>query len=118
MYRSKKPKGYRSYRQKNLDKSRLREAHISSEALTVGLKNRCWICGAFMRTTGDICHPLRKSRDHLVPRKKGGNGKKANTLFAHRECNSKRGHKPIEGKDALKARYYRLKAIAYDLAIC
>lgn len=119
MYRSKKkPNGYKSHRQKNLEKSRVRVAHISLEGLDAAQKNRCWICGAFMRKKGNLGHPLRRSKDHLVPVKHGGKGKKANTLFAHRECNSARGCSPLSSKDALKARYYRLRAIAYDLAIC
>lgn len=42
--------------------------------------------------------PLSVSRDHLLPKSKGGESSVRNYLLAHRKCNSRRGTQIPEGK--------------------
>lgn len=41
---------------------------------------------------GEANHPLQASFDHFVSRRQGGGGTKENTVIAHRDCNSRKGH--------------------------
>jgi hypothetical protein len=69
---------------------------------------KCHICGYEMLPPGP--HSLCESRDHIVPRSKGGKGKGAeNIALAHRLCNSERGSDEITDKQLryLKARIER-----------
>lgn len=56
----------------------------------------------FRRDDG-VCHlcfhtvePTEASRDHVKPKSKGGKMDFANIKLAHRDCNSRRGSKPVE----------------------
>lgn len=53
--------------------------------------DNCWICKKPMDFTpipGGKAESA--SLDHIVPRSKGGSGRFANLLLAHKECNAKR----------------------------
>lgn len=50
----------------------------------------CWICLLPMKR-GNRLDPLAPSRDHIVPKVRGGGQSWRNKLLAHRSCNSKRG---------------------------
>lgn len=50
----------------------------------------CFHCGKPMKKGGGN-HPLRRSREHLIPQSRGGNGKPV-IVLAHRSCNSARGN--------------------------
>ncbi len=51
----------------------------------------CWICGLGIGNKRDP-DALRKSLDHVVPKKFGGEFLPGNLKWAHRWCNSRRGH--------------------------
>lgn len=61
--------------------------------MTLWIKQRglCWICGRPMNRFGASDDPLGPSRDHLLPRSRGGRSATCNYLLAHRKCNSNRG---------------------------
>lgn len=54
--------------------------------------NNCWICG--LRIVSNGPDELRRSKDHIVPKCQGG-GITGNIKYAHRWCNSKRGHAEV-----------------------
>jgi len=60
----------------------------------------CHLCGLAIPRWATQNHPLAASRDHLIPRARGGTGLHGNTKSAHICCNSYRGHHPIT--DALR----------------
>jgi len=51
----------------------------------------CFHCGEPMMRKGSINHPLRRSREHLIPQSRGGKGKPV-VVLAHRSCNSALGN--------------------------
>jgi len=52
----------------------------------------CWLCGKPIDfTITDIRNPLHYSRDHVIPRARGGSSSRENLRLAHRGCNSRRG---------------------------
>lgn len=51
---------------------------------------KCWLCGMIVPETTGI-HPLKSTRDHVVPIKNGGN-RRGLVRLAHNLCNSTRGH--------------------------
>ena len=57
-----------------------------------------------------------RTKDHITPISKDGNGLHANTVFACALCNSSRGNGLLPPHLARKALYIRLAAIAYQLA--
>lgn len=63
--------------------------------LFLAQKGLCFHCHGSMVWPAQYGRPHHKtmSRDHLVPRSKGGKGK-SNIVLAHRLCNEKRGNKP------------------------
>lgn len=58
----------------------------------------CWICR--LPLGNQHSHDdLRKSRDHVIPRSKGGHSVlEGNIRWAHRWCNSARGHAEVTAK--------------------
>lgn len=52
----------------------------------------CWLCEMEF---GDIFSPLRKTRDHVIPKVKGGQRTRDNIRAAHRLCNEMRGHQDV-----------------------
>lgn len=75
-------------------------------------KGLCWLCHEpmipFLRH-----HPLAASKDHVVPRSKGGVSKQRNYLLAHRDCNSnRRDALPIELSKGYTLRGLRDRAIS------
>jgi 5-methylcytosine-specific restriction endonuclease McrA len=57
----------------------------------------CWLCGLPIDfSITDAAHPMRFSRDHVVPRSLGGVSTLGNLRLAHRQCNSTRGAGPGE----------------------
>jgi hypothetical protein len=66
---------------------------INHAMLTMGKPEKmCWICLLPLGSKKDV-ENLRKSRDHVMPKRYGGACiKDGNIRWAHRICNSKRGH--------------------------
>lgn len=58
-------------------------------------KGRCFYCRRAMSFSQECTHPegRRVTREHLIPRSKGGKGG-ANVVAACYRCNSQRGDKP------------------------
>lgn len=54
----------------------------------------CWLCGKPIDLTIKHPDPWSFSRDHVIPRSKGGTDAIRNQRPAHRICNQKRGNKP------------------------
>ena len=54
----------------------------------------CWICGkpVSRELLHRPTHPSAPTRDHIIPRSKGGPDHKSNYRLAHKRCNSKRGN--------------------------
>ena len=104
-----------------------RHVSLSHEAIGIAQKNRCWICGRFMNkdasTKETRNHPLYRTLDHIVPlnviRKvsKGGYILENNKLFAHKECNMRRGDNTISVAQFTKVRYTLIGAVAYKLSL-
>lgn len=59
--------------------------------------DRCAICNKPVNLDiVDGLHPKAPSRDHKVPRSRGGKNTVQNMQLAHRICNIKRGNKPLK----------------------
>lgn len=52
----------------------------------------CWLCGTPMDPDLRDPDPMTISRDHLIPKSKGGSGLRNNIALAHAVCNSRRGN--------------------------
>lgn len=57
-------------------------------ALVIRDGTLCWLCNAFMPKND-------RTRDHVIPRSKGGSNKLSNLRLAHGFCNSKRGNADV-----------------------
>lgn len=68
--------------------------------MTLWIEQRglCWVCGRPMNRFTDATDPLGVSRDHILPRSKGGRSATRNYLLAHRWCNSERGAPNLIGR--------------------
>ena len=55
----------------------------------------CWICGLPFVGKSDNPAALRRSKDHIIPRCKGGQSIFGNLEWAHLCCNSWRGHEDV-----------------------
>ena len=51
----------------------------------------CHWCSVPVRLDVPVTHPHAPSREHLVPRSRGGANHPENLVLAHRSCNSRRG---------------------------
>lgn len=78
------------------------------KALGAFQDDRCFFCGEPLLYLepkrsysggADSNMPLVASFDHYIPRKEGGAGTRENTVIAHRDCNSKKGHEPTPELD-------------------
>ena len=63
--------------------------------LAVARRDRwiCWLCGE--RVDPRASGKRRATRDHVIPRSKGGPDALSNLRLAHYSCNSRRGDKPV-----------------------
>lgn len=56
--------------------------------------DNCWLCGLPIDfEIADHNDPMHCSRDHVIPRGRGGDLSIANMRLAHRKCNTERGHR-------------------------
>ncbi|MEU4709495.1 HNH endonuclease [Nocardia salmonicida] len=70
---------------------------------TARLRSRsdvCHLCGGPIDTTLPYTHPRSWTADHLIPRSRGGH-LLGEMKAAHRDCNAKRGNKPLEAGSQL-----------------
>lgn len=56
-------------------------------------RNRCFYCGRHF--TGELEKGGSRTKEHLVPRCRGGRGFSANIVHACRKCNHDKGDKPL-----------------------
>lgn len=60
-------------------------------------QDRCIYCkGIFGQIMYEGQEPLIKTRDHVIPKFKGGNNRDLNKVYACRDCNNLKGHKTPE----------------------
>jgi 5-methylcytosine-specific restriction endonuclease McrA len=75
-------------------------------------KSICWLCGVV------ITHHLEVSKDHVIPKSKGGTDRKANILPAHVLCNNMRSSlMPYEEKFKAKFPRAQVERIKVTLTI-
>lgn len=90
---------------------------LSRKAILAAQRNCCWICGQLMRMDGNKGKWNRCiSRDHIIPRSKLRERTCNNILYAHRQCNMRRGDTPLSDAQRIKAWQLFHAAIAYQLA--
>lgn len=77
---------------------------ISLDALMVRDGYRCWLCGLPVTRR-------RATRDHVIPRSKGGKNRASNLRLAHRRCNQRRGN-----GEAITRRPVQAENVAADVA--
>jgi hypothetical protein len=56
----------------------------------------CYLCGFGFGKTGN--HPLSKTKDHVIPRSRGGTNEASNIQYAHQCCNYVKGSSYLCGK--------------------
>lgn len=61
-------------------------------SLWIEQQGLCWICAEPMKRFGSDVDPLAATKDHLLPRSRGGKDARHNYLLAHRVCNEDRGN--------------------------
>ena len=84
------------------------ETEFSRQMATLSADGKsCWICLLPLGTRHDHAE-LLKSRDHVVPQMDGGNHLTGNIRWAHRWCNSTRGHHPLSLEIIRRCREYVL----------
>jgi 5-methylcytosine-specific restriction endonuclease McrA len=68
--------------------------------MTLWIEQRglCWICAKPMNRFTGQDDPLGVSRDHILPRSRGGKSATRNYLLAHRWCNSERKNPNLIGR--------------------
>lgn len=60
-------------------------------------QDRCIYCeGIFAQVMYEGQKPLIKTRDHIIPKYKGGNNRDLNKVYACNDCNHLKGHKTPE----------------------
>lgn len=64
------------------------------DRLRMRTKGHCGYCGVFVPKD-------ESTRDHIIPKAKGGETNAANLLLACRDCNSRKGHMDVEDFRAL-----------------
>jgi hypothetical protein len=98
---------------------KLIEFAIERRSVRAVQKNKCWICGRFMkRHYKNGCYSA-PTIDHVyIPRKllRYSVGIKNNSLYACAFCNSVRGDSELDTRMFAKARMLHIAAIAYQLA--
>jgi 5-methylcytosine-specific restriction endonuclease McrA len=83
---------------------------ISLDALMARDGYRCWLCGLPVTRR-------RASRDHVIPRSKGGKNRASNLRLAHRRCNQRRGNgQPVLRRE--KSREQVDAEVARDFLAC
>jgi 5-methylcytosine-specific restriction endonuclease McrA len=84
-------------------------------------KNRCYICGAFMagrwREVPIAKRKLARTLDHIIPKSQGGKHFQCNKLWAHQECNRRKGHSPPTERQLKRARLLWIGAVALSLSL-
>lgn len=53
----------------------------------------CYWCGTPVEINQEVPHPLAPTRDHYIPRSKGGPDAWNNLVLAHYSCNKQKGNK-------------------------
>lgn len=79
-------------------------------------KGKCAYCDRRVSTLLPPDHALRATREHLVPKSRGGSGKLSNLVLACRQCNEARGNQVPSEKTAPTAAKQRAMQAAAILA--
>lgn len=87
---------------------RILKKGFSRPELVEAQRGRCWLCDGIMGS--DV------SRDHIVPRSKGGK-LPLNTLLAHKLCNHSRQNEDPTQEDKVRLRFVHHLAIARAMAL-
>lgn len=69
---------------------------ISLQTLCERDNYRCYLCGGPVMKNAPEGHPRAPTRDHVVPRAKGGPNHNQNLRLAHYRCNQERATRPPE----------------------
>lgn len=60
--------------------------------MTKPKRTECYLCGfAFRPKHGGKPHPLDRTKDHVIPKSRGGTNEASNIQFAHQCCNYVKG---------------------------
>lgn len=80
-------------------------------------KSRCVYCDQRVSMALPEAHPLRATRDHLLPRSLGGSNGLSNLVLACRNCNQTRGNQKPQPSNSMTAAQKRAIAAANLLAM-
>jgi 5-methylcytosine-specific restriction endonuclease McrA len=76
---------------------------------------KCFICGRQMRGTMNPSHPLRRTKEHIVPKSRGGDSHPFNISLSHSKCNEKRGNPiPTDAQISEWSRRFSWSILRYE----